>query len=67
MEENHLNHPCELLLIGGSAGSLEVLFKLLPLLRADLPFPMTLVLYRRNSADSSLFGAAGFKNAEPDP
>jgi len=65
MEENHLNHPCELLLIGGSAGSLEVLFKLLPLLRADLPFPMTLVLHRRNSADSSLSGLLGSKTLNP--
>lgn len=65
MEENHLNHTCEFILIGGSAGSLEVLFKLLPLLRADLPFPMALVLHRRNSADSSLSGLLGSKTLNP--
>jgi two-component system, chemotaxis family, protein-glutamate methylesterase/glutaminase len=65
MEENHLNHTCEFLLIGGSAGSLEVLFRLLPLLRADLPFPMALVLHRRNSADSSLSGLLGSKTLNP--
>ncbi|CAG5068856.1 Protein-glutamate methylesterase/protein-glutamine glutaminase [Dyadobacter sp. CECT 9623] len=54
MEENRITPHCELLLIGGSAGSLEVLFKLLPLLKADLPFPVVLVLHRRNSGDSSL-------------
>lgn len=65
MEENYLNHTCEFLLIGGSAGSLEVLFRLLPLLRADLPFPMALVLHRRNSADSSLSGLLGSKTLNP--
>ncbi|SDH21611.1 two-component system, chemotaxis family, response regulator CheB [Dyadobacter soli] len=65
MEENHLNHTCEFLLIGGSAGSLEVLFRLLPLLRGDLPFPMALVLHRRNSTDSSLSHLLGSKTLNP--
>jgi two-component system chemotaxis response regulator CheB len=65
MEESNLNRTCEFLLIGGSAGSLEVLFKLLPLLRADLPFPMALVLHRRSSADSSLSGLLGSKTPNP--
>lgn len=65
MEENHLNQPCEFLLIGGSAGSLEVLFRLLPLLRADLPFPVALVLHRRNSGDSSLSELLGSKTLNP--
>ncbi|MCF0069185.1 chemotaxis protein CheB [Dyadobacter sp. CY261] len=65
MEENLMNKVCELLLIGGSAGSLEVLFKLLPLLRADLPFPVALVLHRRNSADSSLSNLLASKTLNP--
>lgn len=65
MEENHLNHTCELLLIGGSAGSLEVLFRLLPLLRADLPFPVALVLHRRSSGDSSLSELLASKTLNP--
>ncbi|TLV03248.1 chemotaxis protein CheB [Dyadobacter luticola] len=54
MEENRVVPPCQLLLIGGSAGSLEVLFKLLPRLNADLPFAIVLVLHRRSTGDSSL-------------
>lgn len=65
MEENYVNHTCAFLLIGGSAGSLEVLFRLLPLLRADLPFPVALVLHRRNSADSSLSELLGSKTLNP--
>lgn len=65
MEENRLNVPCEVLLIGGSAGSLEVLFRLLPLLRPDLPFPVILVLHRRNSSDSSLSELLASKTLNP--
>ncbi|SEJ22327.1 two-component system, chemotaxis family, response regulator CheB [Dyadobacter sp. SG02] len=65
MEENHLNPTCEFLLIGGSAGSLEVLFRLLPLLRSDLPVPVALILHRRNSADSSLSDLLGSKTLNP--
>lgn len=54
MEKNHVARRCGMLLIGGSAGSLEVLFKLLPRLKPDLSFPIVLVLHRRSSADSSL-------------
>lgn len=65
MEENHVDHTCEFLMIGGSAGSLEVLFRLLPLLRPDLPFPVALVLHRRNSSDSSLAELLGSKTLNP--
>jgi two-component system chemotaxis response regulator CheB len=54
MEENSVDQHCEILLIGGSAGSLEVLFKLLPKLKPNLHFPVILVLHRRSSAESSL-------------
>jgi two-component system, chemotaxis family, protein-glutamate methylesterase/glutaminase len=54
MEKNDVTRPCGILLIGGSAGSLEVLFKLLPRLKPDLSFPIVLVLHRRSSSDSSL-------------
>jgi two-component system chemotaxis response regulator CheB len=54
MEENSVSQHCDILLIGGSAGSLEVLFKLLPQLKPALPFPIILVLHRRNSSESSL-------------
>lgn len=65
MEENLLKPARRLLVIGGSAGSLEVLFKLLPLLRPDLPFAVVLVLHRRNSSDSSLSDLLGSKTLNP--
>ena len=45
---------CEALLIGGSAGSLDVLLKLLPSLDIDLAFPILIIIHRKNGADSLL-------------
>ncbi|CAM3129550.1 chemotaxis protein CheB [Kaistella daneshvariae] len=45
---------CEALLIGGSAGSLEVLLKLLPGLKPALSFSIILVLHRKPGKDDIL-------------
>jgi len=45
----------QLLIIGGSAGSLEVILEILPLLRSDLDYAIVLVMHRR-SGDSLLTG-----------
>lgn len=45
---------CEALIIGGSAGSLEVLLKILPELDPALPFPVIIVLHRMPGKDSIL-------------
>jgi two-component system chemotaxis response regulator CheB len=54
MAENKLNDPCKLLIIGGSAGSIEVLLKTLPALRPGLGFAIVIVLHRKSATDSSL-------------
>ena len=41
-------------IIGGSAGSLEVVLSLLPVLNKDLPIALIIVLHRKSSYDSSL-------------
>ncbi|MDQ0477973.1 MULTISPECIES: chemotaxis protein CheB [Chryseobacterium] len=46
--------PCEALMIGGSAGSLEVLIKILPGLDPALAFPIIIVLHRKSGKDSIL-------------
>lgn len=43
-----------LIVIGGSAGSLDVLFRVLPALRADFPYPIAIVLHRRANVDTML-------------
>ena len=43
-----------LLVIGGSAGALDALLRILPALRTDLPVPVIIILHRRQDADSTL-------------
>ena len=45
---------CGLLVIGGSAGSLDVLIKVLPDLDHTLPFPIVIVLHRKSGKESML-------------
>lgn len=45
---------CKALIIGGSAGSLDVLLKVLPVLRPDISFPIIIVVHRKHGADSLL-------------
>jgi len=56
MEKDHLNRRPDyrLLVIGGSAGSLDVLLTLLPDLHADLPLAVVVVTHRKNNTDSVL-------------
>ena len=54
MEKNGIGASVEMLVIGGSAGSLDVIVRLLPALRPDLPFPVIIVLHRKSASDSTL-------------
>lgn len=45
---------CKALVIGGSAGSLDVLIKVLPKLNLDLQFPIIIVVHRKQGTDSLL-------------
>jgi len=54
LEKNKIDIVCKALIIGGSAGSLDVILKLLPNLKRDLKFPIIIVLHRKNSASSLL-------------
>lgn len=47
MAQGTVNNQYELLLIGGSAGSLDVLIKLLPSLNEKLDFAIVIVLHRK--------------------
>lgn len=43
-----------MVIIGGSAGSLEALLEILPAIRPNFPCPVVLVLHRKNSGDDTL-------------
>lgn len=45
---------CEAVVIGGSAGSLEVLLQMLPVIDTSIPFPIVIVIHRKNGSESLL-------------
>ena len=53
MEKNEVK-SCELVLIGGSAGSLKVLMHILPLLVTIPTYALVIVLHRKNTEDATL-------------
>lgn len=65
MEENTIKNDCKILIIGGSAGSLEVLLNIIPQLEDIKPFALMLVLHRKSSEDNTLEELISFKTAIP--
>lgn len=65
MEKSGLGSPVQVVVLGGSSGSLEVLFKLLPGLKPELAVPIIIVLHRRYSSESSLSELLAFKTNLP--
>ncbi|GAB3995893.1 chemotaxis protein CheB [Spirosoma daeguense] len=65
MAQNRITAACEVLLIGGSTGSIEVLLQLLPALKAPLRIALILVLHRKNTADSTLVNLLSLKTTIP--
>lgn len=53
MEKGRLM-KCKAFIIGGSAGSLDVLLKVLPKVDVNIPFPIVIVVHRKHGADSLL-------------
>jgi two-component system, chemotaxis family, protein-glutamate methylesterase/glutaminase len=54
MAENKMSPLCDVVVIGGSSGSIDVLLKLLPNLKAPLSLAIILVLHRKNSGESTM-------------
>lgn len=54
MAKDKIVNPGKLLLIGGSAGSIEVILNALTGIRETLSFPIVIVLHRKSSSDSAL-------------
>ncbi|RZJ67474.1 MAG: chemotaxis protein CheB [Flavobacterium sp.] len=65
MEESKMSKRHKILLVGGSAGSLDVLMKVLPELSRDLAFIVVLVLHRKNTDDSTLEELIAMKSTLP--
>lgn len=65
MEKNEINPKIEILIIGGSAGSFEVLLQILPNLKLDIKFAVLVVLHRKHNTNTSIADLFGNKTAIP--
>lgn len=65
MEKDRVIQGCKVLIIGGSAGSLEVLMELLPQLDFTPTFSIVLVLHRKSAEDSTLEELISYKVSIP--
>ena len=65
MEEGKINAKCEVVIIGGSAGSLEVLLQLLPNLNTLNSFALVIVLHRKSGEDNLLENLIRLKTKVP--
>ncbi|MCH5719686.1 chemotaxis protein CheB [Niabella hibiscisoli] len=72
MEENQLNSiplpdkpATEILLIGGSAGSISVLLEIIPQLDKELSFPVIIILHRKAHPESNLSELLQFHSSLP--
>jgi two-component system chemotaxis response regulator CheB len=54
MEKSRINNDFKVVMIGGSAGSLQVLMQLLPQLPSPLHYAIVIVLHRKNTEDNTL-------------
>ncbi len=65
MEENQLSSPQNVVVIGGSAGSLDVLLQVLPMLQNIDKIAIVIVLHRKNSDDNILEELLRMKSGLP--
>lgn len=54
MEENKIIKDCKVIIIGGSAGSLQALLQILPFIEPPTTFAMVIVVHRKNSDEQTL-------------
>ncbi|GAB3543124.1 chemotaxis protein CheB [Spirosoma fluminis] len=65
MAKDYVSRRVQVVVIGGSTGSIEVLLKLLPALQSPLPVALIVVVHRKNTADSTLATLLATKTAIP--
>lgn len=65
MEENQIISGCKVVLIGGSAGSLEVLMQILPSIPKTISFAIVIVVHRKHTEDSTLEELIALKTEVP--
>ncbi|KAF2518074.1 chemotaxis protein CheB [Flavobacterium foetidum] len=54
MEKNKIKQNCKVVIIGGSAGSLQALLQILPFLRQPISYAVVIVVHRKSSDEQTL-------------
>lgn len=65
MEKSKIINGCKVLIIGGSAGSLEVLMRIFPRLSPNISYAIVIILHRKSSEDTMLEELFGLKTDIP--
>ncbi len=65
MEKDRLNGPKKLVIIAGSAGSLTIIFQILPHLQRLKNYAILLVIHRKSTSNSSLVDLLNVKSKTP--
>ena len=65
MAENTITDKNKLIVIGGSAGSLQVLLFILSKLKTDLQIPIIIILHRKNDSESGLSQLMALRTSLP--
>ena len=65
MAENKIISNCKVVIIGGSAGSLQALMTILPNLPEVVPYALVIVLHRKSADDLTLEGLLKIKSKIP--
>jgi two-component system chemotaxis response regulator CheB len=66
MEKNvSLGASCELVVIGGSSGSLDVVLKIISSIRKDIAVAIVVVVHRKTTSDSSLSELLSIRSSLP--
>ena len=65
MEENSKIANCKLIIIGGSAGSLQSILKIIPFIKKTIPYAIAIVVHRKNTEDTILEDLIAIKSPLP--
>ncbi|MGA9639005.1 chemotaxis protein CheB [Flavobacterium sp.] len=65
MEENSKIANCKLVIIGGSAGSLQSILKIIPFINKTISYSIVIVVHRKNTEDTILEDLISVKSSLP--
>lgn len=65
MEKNVISPTCELVLVGGSSGSLDIVLKIISSLKKNITLAVVVVVHRKTTSDSTLSELFAIRSSLP--